>query len=838
MNQMIDLASARRSEALQTWAHQCRADMKMRWPTIEFDGDTWPLKTEYKTRIMDARFERVVEDFRGRDQSYVLAYRCLIAHLAIKAEIKTIARTNVAWRLLKAQDQPLALLRRTDLVELEAKVLQAATPASSQRDLSSLWHLGHLLNVLASKHTVGHMAWSPSADTREELNRRTQQRRKAFRKRKAIDILDRQIEGLSDATAAMLNNDPRLNGKDCSALAAVNILMCAPARINEPLCMEVTGRIKVADYVVRPEADKTGNLFQAHQLLLMKGSKGADWSGKPILNFMVGLVEACWQVMLNNSWRSRMLLKHYERNPDQLFLTPELERLRGKPIDQLSLWQIANLSNRAPLEKKLNAIRGRGPWGKLVAPSDGRSPVVTFQIDNPRTHTVQGWPTSQKKLIALPWGAVEEYLLKKVHERMARMRKVSSHTTYEGLLSEMLMLVDSQYSPYLPDTWDASALRGRFKNTPSQVKQRKRNSVFEKLGLKMTVNGQLIDCYIEPHDTRRWLTTQALQARERLSDVLINKWANRLSVSQLAAYDLRSDEQKAEQSAIPVPRALESLSKSITELQGLAQTSGLKTEFISVHGDGLAVTDMQALEQFAEDRPAARCGSEILIVTPTKFGACLHQHTETPCRSYSNCDRCSKQATCKGHLPTNDAWRERKEKTNRIIYFEVERHIKEHNRQVADDAPGLEAHLLAQVRGLDARSMTHELIERFHEIKDRIRDPNFKRRLEQAYVAHNIVVMLDDPQVPDGTLITYNNPGMHEAPGHERAMEAQLGDREERQQKLQVFYGEHPELAPRPLGLTDQRTLLLGVDDDEDESVERGSDAGRNAVRDDDEQAA
>ena len=806
----------------------------MRWPTVDFDGNVWPLKTEYKTKLMDVRFERVVEDFQDRDPSYVLAYRCLVADLAIKAEIKVVARTNVGWRLLKLQDQPVALLGRNDLVELEAQVLQDATPASSLRDLSSLWALSRLLDVLASKDAVGRIAWSPSADTREELNRRAQQNRMAFRKRKSIDILDRQVEALSDATAAMLKNDPRLSGEDCSAIAAVNVLMCAPARINEPLCMEVGGRIRVADYASRPEADRTGNLFQAHQLLLMKGSKGADWSGKPILNFMVGLVEACWQFMLNNSQRSRMLLQHYERHPDRLYLTPELERLRGEPIDQISLWQIANLSDHAPHDKELNGIRGRGPWGQLVAPSDGRSPVAPFQIDNPRTHTVHGWATSRKKLIALPWKAVEAYLLKKVHERMARMRKVSHHTTYEGRLSEMLMLVDSQYAPYLPDAWDASALRWRFKTTPSLLKQGKCNNVFEKLGLKMTVNGQLIDCYMEPHDTRRWLTTQALQARERLSDVLINKWANRLSVSQLAAYDLRSDEQKAEQSATPVPRALESLSKSITELQALAQSSGLRTEFISVHGDGLAVTDMQALEQFAEDRLAARCGTEIVIVTPTKFGACLHQHTETPCRSYSNCDRCSKQASCKGHLPTNDAWRERREKTNRIIYLEVERHIKEHNRQIADDATGLEAHLLAQVQGLDVHAMTRELIECFHDIKNRIRDPNFKRRLEQAYVAHNIVVMLDDLNVPDGTLITYNNPSMHEAPGHERAMETQLGDREERQKKLQVFYDEHPELAPRPLGLKDQRALLLSLDDHDDESVEPASDGRQISIGEDD----
>ena len=45
-------------------------------------------------------------------------------------------------------------------------------------------------------------------------------------------------------------------------------------------------------------------------------------------------------------------------------------------------------------------------------------------------------------------------------------------------------------------------------------------TIFEKLGLTMVVDGKIEYAWIETHDPRRWLTTQAMNARERLSDVL------------------------------------------------------------------------------------------------------------------------------------------------------------------------------------------------------------------------------------------------------------------------------------------------------------------------------
>lgn len=819
MSQMVELEFFRRTEALLAWAQKCRQAMAMRWPDIEFYADTWPLNTRYQTKLLDVRFKPTRKAFADQDEAYLLAYRCLIAHIALDGRLKTWRTQQDAWCLLRETGAPLAGLARDHLIRLERNVLQAATPASSTMAFRSLVGLSRMLDTLATRGAATYMAWSPSVDTYDAFLHLKHRHRRNVQETKTPEIIDRKIEALSDATYAMLAGDTRLNDEDRSAIAIMNIMMCAPSRINESLCLRVDDRFTVADYLKRPEVDAPNELYQAHQLLLMKGSKGAASSGKPILNFMIGLAEACWQVILAAGQRSRMLLQHYENQPNRLFLPRELEHLRGTPITHADMWQITNLTAEHPPKNIISYI-----WDQISKSAE----VDPVPIPNPRAHSADG--RSKKPLKALPWSAVESYLLEKIQERMDQMRRVTSNVTYEGPLSRMLTLVDRKSTPYLPSAWKDFTLRSRFTTYCDKKRRNPSRSVFRKLDLKMMVRGELVECSIESHDARRWLTTQALQAGDRLSDVLINKWANRLDLGQLSAYDLRTEEQTAEQSAMPVPPSLQALGESLTELQSLGQSIDLKTDFVRAHGDDLVVTDLHAIEQCAETRPTARCGSEIVILTPTRYGVCLHQHHKAPCLSYKNCDRCSLLAVCKGHKPTNDAWRSRQARTNQVILSEVERHILAHNRGIADDIESLESHILKLLDGVGAQAITKELIDRYQEVKGLIHNSNFRRRLEQAYTSYNVVQFLENPDIPNGSLIRYNNPGMHDDPGHERAMESRLGAREDREKQMGVYYEQHPEFAPRPLELSDQSASLLGFDEDDEET--------NQSIEDNDEQVA
>jgi len=161
--------------------------------------------------------------------------------------------------------------------------------------------------------------------------------------------------------------------------------------------------------------------------------------------------------------------------------------------------------------------------------------------------------------------------------------------------------------------------------------------------------------------------------------------------------------------------------------------------------------------------------------------------------------------------------------SNKGIVNQLQALITARNRGIADDPQLFDAHLMTLIRhGLDPQTMADDLIDRFHEIKDQIRDLSFRNELEQAFVATGVVKRLNDPNVANGALIKYHNPKRHAAPGHELAIESCFGSREEMDHQSELFYQQHMELAPGDLALQDERRLLNGDDDDED-NYDRGS---------------
>lgn len=808
MTQMTDLDLVRRMNALQTLADERRADMKRRWPNIDFDADSWPIKTLYGTRMLDVHFNPAKKDFATWDAEYLVALRCFIATAALDGKRIHWNEMSQPWRMLAIhlpKPIPLAALRHHHLQDLENKAVSEVSQQSAARLINDFNALAIHLEYLARKGAADRFLWSISLENKRVLAALVKVNSQSFKKAKA-EILDRQIEALSEATNAMCTGDGRLDRSDRAAIAIVNILMCAPSRINEVLTLKVGDRFTIEDYTVRPENRERDKLQAVHQLLLMKGSKGAAWSPKPVLNFMIDLLEKCWQIMLDVGKRSRTLVTWYEQNPNRLYLPPELEHLRGKPLRWADLWQIVNLTSDEPSASQLTGTHGN--FASAVIKYKHRQTSVKVLVDNPQPYRADGSRAS--KVQALQWAAVEEYLLNEVHKRMHTMRRVTISNHYTGPLSEMLALIDTEITPYLPDSVNTYMMISRLNGKGGT------RSVFAKLGLRMTQGGKEVNCYLGTHDPRRWLTTQALVAQGRLSDVLINKWANRLSLAQLSKYDLRTDEQKADQSSIPLPNELTDMSDGLQDLEDQASQYGLSTEIVVAHKHGISVTSMEAICEATEDRPVARTGGQILILYPTRFGACVHQHHETPCRSYV-CGPCGEQRTIKGHLPTNEEWRKEEDLTYRSIVNQLQALVTARNRGIADDQQTFDAHLVTLVKeGLKPPAMADELIDHFHEIKNQIRDLSFRNELEQAFVARGVVERLDDPEVPSGALIKYHNPKRHAAPGHELAIETHFGSREDMDHQSELFYQEHPELAPEDLALRDERHLLCSSEDDKD----------------------
>lgn len=819
LNIAADLDRARRAASLENWLTRSRENFSAphRYPEIDFDANAWPIRSKHKTRLADFNFDAVFNALEKLDKTYTQAVRCFASEEAILDNKKDLKRLFQAWRwVAHCAPQCLLDLRASHFKALEARIVKECIGGASAADgQSKLDQLVLNAGQLARLGVIEPISWSVSHDTRKKLRELEVERRRAFRKKK-VDVLDRQIEALSDAMRAMFRGDARLSPFDRAVLAAMGIMMTAPSRVNEPMCMSIDDVFKLEDYAVRPESlEAMTELGRAHSILLQKGSKGASWSAKPALNFMVALLEECMKVLIEGGKRSRKLATWYEENPDVLYLPPELEHLRGKTLERQTVWQIVNLTNKTPNASERNDAN---PIFNELKEAGKVRVVLTSRLNK------SGYKSSRNTLQIVDWKDLEHVLLCRVRAALETCRRVTNDNNYEGRLSNMLMLFDSELTPYLPRAVKYASLRRRLKLTSEYADYtRKRGgslaepTIFQKLDLTMVVGNTIEDAFIETHDPRRWLTTKALEAKDKLSNVVINKFANRLCIEHLGKYDFRSDFKKADQAAMPTAAPeLTDISAGLQQIEGLEAAYGLGTEIVTVGDAGISMTSMDSIATATKGRPLARTSNQIIILYATPFGACVHQHHETPCRSYV-CLPCNESLVVKGHLPTNEEIRKRNALLFRSIVVQLDRLVTTHDRGIADLPEGLEDHMVTLVqKGLTAEQMAETLISQFHEIKDRIKSPCLKNRLEEAFVARGTVERLDSPDVASGALIRYHNPGRHASPGHERALDAH-GGRENLDARLEAFHRANPQFAPTSLGLKDERELLERETGDDDE---------------------
>ena len=814
MNQLLNFDLIQRQDALNRWVADCTRRMSLRFPKINFEANHWPIKALYQTPQRDWYFTEPFKDFTAKDQSYRVVLRCLVAEMVIAGSPKFLTVPIEAFRTLSSAsahsvfDLTIQDLRK---IEKDCMLLAKANPPSANKIQSSLATLTRLIVQLAGKGVIPRLGYNVDAKVKAEL-RNMEQSARTTRRDGKVDILDRKIEAFNEALNALIDNDPRLNAMDRVAICALTRELCAPSRINEVLCSSIDDHIAVEDYVQHPVAEEDAT-HRAHQMLLvtMKGSKGAEWSAKPVLNFMIDAFQYVTDVILTHGKRSRMLVEWYQKNPTKLFLPPELEYLRGQ-----------NLSREA-LAKVIYQTENPRPESYKSAPKTYFNEVKQrqFKVPNPDTLRKNGTLNSRSTITVLAWTHVEELLLKKVHQAMTDCRKVTPQNYYEGDLSKMLFLFDRDRMPYLPYAAYYKTISMRLKRTDTDKKAGELPSLFEKLGITMPINGRIQVAELDSHDPRRWLTTMALRHGDKLSDVLINKWANRSKLSQLKAYDFRTAEDLADFSRMPEAPELTDLSNGLTLAQKLEDEFGLKTAIVAVHSAGISATSMNQVLQAVEDRPVAKTSRGIIIIYPQRFGICLHQHHETPCRNYSNsCLPCNDGAVVKGHIPTNEAIRERDGVLFKSIVGHLENLAQTHNRRVADDQDALGAHMLTLVKnGLNEDQMEQaaaHLIREFHEIKHLIKDKLLANRLHEAFVARGYVQILDDPSVSSGALLKYHNPTQHAAPGLEMALDTH-GGREQVAHDEQALIEQFPQFAPKVMGLKDQRHLLEADEEEEED---------------------
>lgn len=817
----IDFDLVQYRKALDEWLADCRRRMGLRFPSIDFDSDCWPIKTLYQTSQRDWNFTKPFQDFADKDISYKDVLRCLVAEMVLKGKPNDMHRPVVAFRRLSDARphrifglglQDLRLIESTLLDEARSKLVSAG---NCERQLSELTNQVARLGVLGILPQLG---FFPHAESKAVLRKLEVACRTKSRSGKE-DLLDRKMEALNEAFNSMLENPfvdgrPILTTQDRVAIATLCLTLCAPSRINEILCMSIDDHVTIEDYVGKSpgELDK---VHRAHQMLIitMKGSKGAQWSPKPVLSFMMDVFHHCMKIITESGRRSRMLVEWYQKYPYKLYLPPELEYLRGGDICRHDLIKIISLSESS------NGTGRSEAQSVFMALKERR-----FKATKPVAATAKGAKNIvQQEIYFLKWRDVERSLLKRVHRAMDDCRKVTQCNYYIGDLSKMLFLFDRDELPFLPFATNYLNFRNRIKRTKNCTNQ---PSVFEKLNITIPVSGRVQFAEMDSHDPRRWLTTMALKHGEKLSDVLINKWANRSNLSQLKAYDFRTSESLATFAAMPDAAKLTELtdlSEGLAALEKLEDQFGLQTTITAAHDAGIALTSMDAISEAVENRPVAKSSRGVIILYPQRFGVCLHQHHEKPCRNYStdlklSCITCSQGVHVKGHLPTNDETR----KVDTKLFDIILRHLKNlahtYNRHVADDPAALGEHMLTLVeKGLSPvliEQLATELIENFHKINHLLKDRLLARRLEQAFAARGVVNLLDDSTVKSGAMIKYHSQTRHAEPLMEIALD-QYGGREQVERDEKELIAKFPQLAPKSMGLTDERHLITQDDDEE-----------------------
>jgi len=804
----LNLDLYRHEQALDRWSEDCKRRMGIRFPKIDFASNNWPIGSLHNTRKRDWNFTEPLADFAGRDESFADALRCLTAEMVLAGKPKTLELPIGGFRFLAATNaESVFNLTVTDLMELEESLVSRGKlhPGRAGKIATSLSHLEKHIRQFSEKGVLPQLGFRVQHATKRQLG--TARSKRLLQRREAGGtLLDAKISAFNDALEALYSNDPRLDDHDAVAIAAVALHLCAPSRINEVLCMSVDDHVTVDDYAKRPEDRESDQLHTAHQMLLltMKGSKGAQWGAKPALNFLIDLFHYAHRTIIRCSTRSRMLVTWYQTCPDRLYLPEELEGLRGKSLTALEVAMIVYLTKTVDEHHV----------GKLQ-PVTAKLRSSAFRAPNPITHCKDGTLNPQKTVWMNSWVDVERVLLADVHSAMTACRRTTADNHYRGDLSKMLFLCDRVETPFKPWAVSYAFLRRRLRQSERDLQRSFPPTVFKKLGITMPVNGEEQIAEINTHDPRGWLTTQALRHGEKLSDVVINKWANRRSISQLKAYDYRSAEEVATAGSMPEPLELKDISQGIARASALEEQFGLRTDIVAVHDAGISVTSMNRVMEAVDDRPIARTSDQIIILYPSQFGVCLHQHHETPCTRYDSCLPCDENIAVKGHFPTNETIRKRADQLRLSVIRQLDRLSVAHNRGIADYPESLGDHMLALVKkGLGVAELADSLIEEFHEIKALIEDKLLRKRLEEAFAARGFVKRLNDQEVPSGALIKYHNPTCHASPGFERALESHGGRQEIERRELELVQ-RHPQFAPQSVGLTDERHRLASNDDDE-----------------------
>lgn len=366
----------------------------------------------------------------------------------------------------------------------------------------------------------------------------------------------------------------------------VKLAMFAPSRISEILTLPL-------DCITEAQAD-SGTLM------------GIKWrpvkGGQVITKFAVSetaeeMARAAIKQLTTIGEHVRSVAAWYEKKPDKIYLPPELEHLRGKPVTWYEFSQII----------------GRDKHSKIKAASMvekyGINPVGT-------TRDTTRWPkeSNRSKYNNLySFDDIEQWILKRIPDLV-----IDSGT---GLtLQNALFCIPVNYLRpgaltlhNIPDIVSISQIDHQLGNNPNGRTIFSRNN-------KLAPSGE--PWKLTSHQFRHLLNT--LAQSKYLNQSLIAFWSGRKSVKQNDWYN------HLEQDAFI---------EAYTKLSA-------QTPDIGVEGPIKAKAESIAKENMISYREAL--SSEIKSIHITRYGICRHDWALTPCPKDKDCINCGDHLFMKG----------------------------------------------------------------------------------------------------------------------------------------------------------------------------------------------
>lgn len=400
----------------------------------------------------------------------------------------------------------------------------------------------------------------------------------------------------------------------------IALLICAPNRINEIFLLPFDCE------VIQKDKDGTEQYG-----LRWFPAKGAAPMIKWIIPSMVHVAKEAISRIKKATEHSREVAKWYENNPNKLYISKELEHLRGVELGTTEAAYVIygkNVTEKNLKKRKQLAIA----WMK--------------------NHSV-----SYKKIghnIVIHFADLEKVILSLLPERFPYLNEEIGLKFSESLVLEMTNEYHSNKGTLIPTI---NAVRMDI-ITDALKNRGNLSSLFDRFGYTES-DGSPIK--MTSHQFRHYLNT--LAQKGGLSQLDIAKWSGRIDIHQNQVYDHVSADEMLEmvREAIGDENALKGPLSNIEDIKKKVVIS--RDEFAKL---------------------------KVRTAHVTEVGVCIHDFTMTPCEHHRNCMGCIEHLCMKGDSIRTDRIKKMKKDTEGFLitaknaqkesYFGANRWVESHSR--------------------------------------------------------------------------------------------------------------------------------------------------------------